>query len=58
MIIGFADRLDVSGVGGRTDIRQMTVQVTAVTDGIRSFTTTPYVFMADVVREGRYVGAT
>ncbi len=41
----YFDRLGVSGIGAPAEIRQQPVQVAAVTSGIRSFTTTPYVFM-------------
>src|SRR4029077_11522897 len=51
----YFDRLGVSGVGSRAEIRGMTVQVAAVTDGIRSFTTTPFVFM-DVERARTHIG--
>lgn len=37
-------RLGVRRVGDSTEIRDQTAQVAAVTKGIRSFTTTPYVF--------------
>jgi putative ABC transport system permease protein len=37
-------RLGVNEVSDRTEIRGQTVQVAAITNGIRSFTTTPYVF--------------
>src|SRR5260370_2271757 len=37
-------RLGVSGVGDSAEIRGHKVEVRAVTNGIRSFTTTPYVF--------------
>jgi putative ABC transport system permease protein len=40
----YYDRLGVSGVGATTLLRGMPVKVGAVTDGIRSFATTPYVF--------------
>jgi putative ABC transport system permease protein len=40
----YADRLGVSGVGATALIRLQPVTVGAITDGIRSFTTTPYVF--------------
>ena len=40
----YYDRLGVSGVGATAQIRGLPVTVGAVTDGIRSFTTTPYVF--------------
>jgi putative ABC transport system permease protein len=51
----YLDRLGVSGVGGRAEIRQQSVRVAAVTSGIRSFTTTPYVF-TDVDRARAYTG--
>jgi putative ABC transport system permease protein len=37
-------RLGVNSIGARTQIRDHTVEVAAITDGIRSFTTSPYVF--------------
>jgi putative ABC transport system permease protein len=40
----YFDRLAVNGVGGVAEIRGQKVQVAAVSRGIRSFTTTPYVF--------------
>ena len=40
----YADRLGVAKVGDTTEIREQPVRVVAVTDGIRSFTTTPYIF--------------
>ena len=51
----YFDRLGISGLGARAEIRQQTVRVAAVTEGIRSFTTTPYVFM-DVDRARAYTG--
>jgi putative ABC transport system permease protein len=48
-------RLGIAGVGARAEIRQKTVRVAAVTSGIRSFTTTPYVFM-DVDRARAHTG--
>jgi putative ABC transport system permease protein len=51
----YFDRLGISGLGARAEIRQQTVRVAAVTSGIRSFTTTPYVFM-DVDRARSYTG--
>jgi putative ABC transport system permease protein len=51
----YFDRLGVSGLGARAEIRQQSVRVAAVTEGIRSFTTTPYVFM-DVDRARSYTG--
>jgi putative ABC transport system permease protein len=40
----YFDRLGVRGIGGSAEIRDQKVEVRAVTKGIRSFTTTPYVF--------------
>ncbi|HEY6995428.1 MAG TPA: ABC transporter permease [Xanthobacteraceae bacterium] len=37
-------RLGISGIGATAEIREQKVEVRAVTKGIRSFTTTPYVF--------------
>jgi putative ABC transport system permease protein len=51
----YFDRLGISGLGARAEIRQQGVRVEAVTEGIRSFTTTPYVFM-DVDRARSYTG--
>ncbi len=51
----YFDRLGISGLGARAEIRQQAVRVAAVTHGIRSFTTTPYVFM-DVDRARSYTG--
>jgi putative ABC transport system permease protein len=51
----YFSRLGISGVGARAEIRQQTVRVAAVTSGIRSFTTTPYVFM-DVDRARAHTG--
>lgn len=39
-------RLGVTGIGAKSQIRGLPAEVAAVTDGIRSFTTTPYVFAA------------
>ena len=41
----YADRLGVSRIGEKAELRQRAVNVAVLTDGIRSFTTTPYVFM-------------
>jgi putative ABC transport system permease protein len=49
------NRLGVSGIGSTAEIRQQPVRVAAVTSGIRSFTTTPFVFM-DVNRARAYTG--
>lgn len=53
----YFDRLGVtgSGMGATAEIRQQLVRVAAVTDGIRSFTTTPFVFM-DVDRARAHTG--
>jgi putative ABC transport system permease protein len=53
----YFDRLGVTGtgVGFKADIRGKDVNVAAVTDGIRSFTTTPYVF-ADIKQVRDYIG--
>jgi putative ABC transport system permease protein len=40
----YFDRLGVRGIGASAEIRDQKVEVRAVTRGIRSFTTTPYVF--------------
>jgi putative ABC transport system permease protein len=41
----YFERLGISGLGASAEIRRQRVRVVAVTNGIRSFTTTPYVFM-------------
>jgi putative ABC transport system permease protein len=51
----YYERLGVSGLGSKAEIRGQPVKVTALTDGIRSFTTTPYVFV-DMSRARTYVG--
>ena len=51
----YFDRLGITGVGARAEIRQQSVRVAAITSGIRSFTTTPYVFM-DVDRARAHTG--
>jgi putative ABC transport system permease protein len=40
----YADRLGVKGIGDAAEMRDRRAEVRAVTSGIRSFTTTPYVF--------------
>src|SRR5258708_26377434 len=40
----YFDRLGIKGLGAGAEIRDQKVEVTAVTKGIRAFTTTPYVF--------------
>ncbi len=49
-------RLGVKGLGDTTQIRGQTARVVAVTDGVRSFTTTPYVFTT-LDRARAYIGA-
>jgi putative ABC transport system permease protein len=40
----YADRLGVKGIGDTAEMRDRRAEVRAVTSGIRSFTTTPYIF--------------
>lgn len=42
----YYERLGVSGIDTEAEIRGQPVRVAAATEGIRSFTTTPYVFVA------------
>jgi putative ABC transport system permease protein len=42
----YFERLGTKGIGGNAEIRDQKVAVTAVTKGIRAFTTTPYAFTA------------
>lgn len=51
----YFDRLGVKGIGSSAEIRQQKVRVTVVTNGIRSFTTTPYVFTT-TERARQYAG--
>jgi putative ABC transport system permease protein len=51
----YFDRLGISGLGATAEIRRQKVKVAAVTNGIRSFTTTPYVFM-DLGRARAHTG--
>jgi putative ABC transport system permease protein len=51
----YRERLGVSEVGATAEIRGMPVTVGAITDGIRSFTTTPYVF-SDLDGARSYIG--
>jgi putative ABC transport system permease protein len=51
----YFNRLGVSGIGSSAEIRQQPVHVAAVTSGIRSFTTTPFVFV-DIDRARTYTG--
>jgi putative ABC transport system permease protein len=48
-------RLGVAGVGDSTEIRDQAARVAAVTKGIRSFTTTPYVFTS-LAQAQSYIG--
>jgi putative ABC transport system permease protein len=48
-------RLGVTGIGDTTEIRDQKAQVKAITSGIRSFTTTPYVFTS-LDRAQAYIG--
>ena len=51
----YFDRLGISSVGATAEIRGRRVKVVALTDGIRSFTTTPYVFV-DLKYARQYTG--
>ena len=51
----YKERLGITGIGSKAEIRGHTVHVAALTDGIRSFTTTPYVFV-DLNRARLYTG--
>ncbi len=51
----YFQRLGVIGIGDTTTVRDLDVQIAAVTKGIRSFTTTPYVF-ATLARAQAYIG--
>jgi len=51
----YSDQLDVSGAGANAQIRGQPVSVGAVTDGIRSFAMTPYVF-SDLDDARTYIG--
>ena len=51
----YFERLGVAGLGANAEIRDQKVRVTAVTKGIRSFTTTPFVFTT-LDRARSYVG--
>jgi putative ABC transport system permease protein len=51
----YFERLGVRGIGASAEIRDHKVEVRAVTKGIRSFTTTPYVF-APLDRARSYTG--
>lgn len=51
----YFDRLGIRGIGATAEIRQQLVRVAVVTNGIRSFTTTPFVFM-DIDRARAHTG--
>jgi putative ABC transport system permease protein len=51
----YYERLGVAGLGATAKIRDLPVTVGAVTDGIRSFTTTPYVF-SEIADARSYLG--
>src|SRR6266849_2909475 len=51
----YFDRLGITGLGATAEIRDHKVEVRALTRGIRSFTTTPYVF-APLDRARTYTG--
>ena len=51
----YYERLVITGLGSKAEIRGQPVEVTGLTDGVRSFTTTPYVF-GDLSRARTYVG--
>jgi putative ABC transport system permease protein len=51
----YLDRLGAAGIGATAEIRDQKVRVTALTRGIRSFTTTPFVFTT-LDRARSYVG--
>jgi len=53
----YFERLDTKGIGDTAEIGGKRVQVRAVTSGIRSFTTTPYIFAA-LDRARAYTGMT
>jgi putative ABC transport system permease protein len=51
----YFDRLGITRIGDSTEIRDQRAQVMAITHGIRSFTTTPYVFTS-LDRARAYMG--
>jgi putative ABC transport system permease protein len=51
----YFERLGVTGIGSTAEIRGHRVKVVAITDGIRSFTTTPYIFV-DLKNVRAYTG--
>src|SRR5215813_3591759 len=51
----YFERLGISSIGSTAEIRGRRVRVVALTDGIRSFTTTPYIFV-DLKNARNYTG--
>ena len=51
----YFSRLGIDAIGDYTTVRERTVHVSVVTDGIRSFTTTPYIFTT-LDRAQAYIG--
>lgn len=51
----YAERLGISGLGGSAQIRAQPIVVGAFTEGIRSYTTTPYAF-SDLAGARGYLG--
>ena len=51
----YFDRLETTGLGEKVEINDQRARIVAVTRGIRSFTTTPYVF-SSIERARSYVG--
>jgi putative ABC transport system permease protein len=51
----YSDRLGVAKIGDKAEIREQKAEVAAITKGIRSFTTTPYVFTS-LDRARAYIG--
>src|SRR5262245_6710365 len=51
----YFDRLGIKGLDATAEIRGRRVKVIALTDGIRSFTTTPYIFV-DLKNARNYTG--
>jgi putative ABC transport system permease protein len=53
--LSYRDRLGLTGLATKADIRGQEIKIGALTDGIRSFTTTPYVF-TELSRARSYIG--
>ncbi|HET9716004.1 MAG TPA: ABC transporter permease [Pseudolabrys sp.] len=54
--VSYTERLGLKGLGTKADIRGQQIDVAALTSGIRSFTTTPYIF-TEIARARSYIGA-